>query len=98
MRGQKSPWVMFSNRREKQFASHRTKAEEHLAEMFLHLMGLFIGNFFNALLHAPCAMRFSHSPINRATIIFITSVVPAAMDPMRTSRASRQIWYSSMYP
>ena len=39
VRGQKSPWVMFSNRREKQFASHRTKAEEHFAEIFLHLMG-----------------------------------------------------------
>jgi hypothetical protein len=41
-------------------------------------------------------IRNGHSPINRAMIIFMTSVVPAAMDPMRMSRASREIWYSSM--
>jgi hypothetical protein len=31
--------VRFSNRGKKQFAPHRIKAEEHLAETFLHLMG-----------------------------------------------------------
>jgi hypothetical protein len=31
---------MFSKGGEKQFASHRTKAEEHYAKIFLHLMGL----------------------------------------------------------
>jgi hypothetical protein len=30
---------MFSKRGEKQFASHRTKAEEHSAKIFMHLMG-----------------------------------------------------------
>jgi hypothetical protein len=31
---------MFSKRGEKKFAPHRTKAEEHSAKIFLHLMGL----------------------------------------------------------
>ena len=39
-----------------------------------------------------------YSPIILAIIVFITSVVPAAIEPMRASRASRQISYSSMYP
>jgi hypothetical protein len=40
--GQRSPRVVFSNRGEKQFAPRRTKAEEHFAEIFLHLMGEFV--------------------------------------------------------
>jgi hypothetical protein len=39
VRGQRSPRVMFSKRGEKQFVLHGTKAVEHFAEIFLHLMG-----------------------------------------------------------
>jgi hypothetical protein len=40
--------------------------------------------------------RFYYNPIIRAIIVFITSVVPATMEPMRTSTAAREILYSSM--
>jgi hypothetical protein len=40
VRGERSPWVMFSKRGEKQFVPHGTKAVEHSAEIFLHLMDI----------------------------------------------------------
>jgi hypothetical protein len=43
---------MFSKRGEKQFAPHRTEAEEHSAKIFLHLMGS-LGHFIITLSLVP---------------------------------------------
>ena len=42
--------------------------------------------------------KFCYSPIIRAIMVFITSVVPPPIVFNRTSTAARQISYSSIYP
>jgi len=79
-------------------ASHKTKAFGHISFYNRQSESRNLQPEIATVVSLQSAIRNCQSPINRAMIIFITSVVPAAMDPMRTSRASRQIWYSSMYP